>query len=64
MDRNEAKIDQNAPGGYEGLFPVQSAAWEVLAGGRSLMHDLCICAPTGSGKTLAYALPLVQGLAG
>jgi Lhr-like helicase len=49
-----------ATAGYSTLFPVQAAAWHVLAGGMSCRHDLCIAAPTGSGKTLAYALPLLQ----
>jgi superfamily II DNA/RNA helicase len=46
--------------GYSTLFPVQAAAWHVLAGGMSCAHDLCVSAPTGSGKTLAYALPVLQ----
>lgn len=51
-------------GQYTELFPVQAAAWRVLAGGHSKAHDLCIAAPTGSGKTLAYALPLMHCLTG
>jgi len=50
----------NPSGGYSELFPVQAAAWHVLAGGMSARHDLCVAAPTGSGKTLAYALPVLQ----
>eukprot|EP00892_Ulva_mutabilis_P000336 jgi/Ulvmu1/10302/UM060_0104.1 len=46
--------------GHSTLFPVQAVAWELLAGGLSSRHDLCINAPTGSGKTLAYTLPLLQ----
>ncbi|DBA71432.1 TPA: hypothetical protein ACH3X2_011231 [Trebouxia sp. C0005] len=49
---------------YTELFPVQAAAWRVLAGGHSKAHDLCIAAPTGSGKTLAYALPMLHCLTG
>lgn len=52
------------PGQYTELFPVQAAAWRVLAGGLSKAHDLCIAAPTGSGKTLAYALPVLHSLLG
>ena len=51
-------------GQYTELFPVQAAAWRVLAGGLSKAHDLCIAAPTGSGKTLAYALPVLHCLIG
>lgn len=51
-------------GQYTELFPVQAAAWRVLAGGLSKAHDLCIAAPTGSGKTLAYALPVLHCLVG
>ena len=51
-------------GNYTELFPVQAAAWRVLAGGLSRAHDLCIAAPTGSGKTLAYALPVLHCLMG
>jgi len=50
--------------GFTELFPVQAAAWQQLAGGRSQAHDLCIAAPTGSGKTLAYALPVLSALSG
>jgi superfamily II DNA/RNA helicase len=46
--------------GHSTLFPVQAVSWQVLAGGLSARHDLCINAPTGSGKTLAYALPVLQ----
>lgn len=46
--------------GHTTLFPVQAVAWELLGGGLSSRHDLCINAPTGSGKTLAYTLPLIQ----
>lgn len=46
--------------GHSTLFPVQAVAWELLAGGLSSRHDLCINAPTGSGKTLAYTLPLLH----
>ncbi|KAL3140741.1 hypothetical protein ABBQ32_005296 [Trebouxia sp. C0010 RCD-2024] len=51
-------------GKYTELFPVQAAAWRVLAGGLSKAHDLCIAAPTGSGKTLAYTLPVLHCLIG
>lgn len=46
--------------GYSTFFPVQAVAWELLGGGLSSKHDLCVNAPTGSGKTLAYVLPLLQ----
>lgn len=46
--------------GYSTFFPVQAVAWELLGGGMSTKHDLCINAPTGSGKTLAYVLPILQ----
>ena len=49
-------------GNYTALFPVQAAAWRILAGGVSKAHDLCIAAPTGTGKTLAYALPVLHCL--
>ena len=51
-------------GQYTELFPVQAAAWRILAGGLSKAHDLCIAAPTGSGKTLAYALPVLHSFMG
>lgn len=50
--------------GFSQLFPVQAASWQLLAGGHSQAHDLCISAPTGSGKTLAYVLPVVAALTG
>eukprot|EP00879_Flechtneria_rotunda_P003684 GHRR01003922.1.p1 GENE.GHRR01003922.1~~GHRR01003922.1.p1 ORF type:complete len:553 (+),score=174.13 GHRR01003922.1:546-2204(+) len=48
--------------GFTELFPVQAAVWRSLAGGHSLTHDICICAPTGSGKTLAYAMPMINAI--
>lgn len=39
-------------------MPIQEAAWEPLASGRSAI----ISERTGSGKTLAYLLPLLQRL--
>lgn len=46
--------------GFDALFPIQAAAWDITAGGMSDRHDVCIAAATGSGKTLAFALPVLQ----
>jgi len=42
--------------GIETFFPVQSASFEIMMGGRDIIGK----SKTGSGKTLAFALPIVQ----